>query len=45
MTKTEKIDRTLLWGLRITGLGILALVALVVVGFVVVFVATLVYGR
>lgn len=45
MTKTEKIDRTLLWGLRVTGLTVLALVALFIIGMVVVFVATLIYGR
>ncbi len=44
MTKTEKIDQTLLWGLRGFGLLALGLVAFVVVGTIIVFVATLIFG-
>jgi hypothetical protein len=44
MTKTEKIDRTLLWSLRIFGLGLLALVGLSVLVFVVIAVASAITG-
>ncbi len=44
VTKTEKIDQTLLWSLRGFGLLALGLVAFVVVGTIIVFVATLIFG-
>ncbi len=44
MTKTERIDRTLIWSVRIVGLVILGIVGLLVLALVVTFLVGLVTG-